>query len=176
MKANTTLADVFAQRRGPVNRSLSGQESYDVLGVSKDAFLEVIAQSRYQWIPRKLRIKRLEKIKDGYHNLQDPKARGRDESGRSRDSSVLGNDPSSHFVLDMTSGVVVKTVVAAHAVCNIESKLIPELGFLVPYLTKLDILVKSTAISNDSTPETKTYMLKTYCEPNEMLPGLPTIR
>ncbi|RMX69229.1 hypothetical protein DD238_003784 [Peronospora effusa] len=44
MKANTTLADVFAQRRGPVNRSLSGQESYDVLGVSKDAFLEVIAQ------------------------------------------------------------------------------------------------------------------------------------
>ncbi|CAI5722158.1 unnamed protein product [Peronospora effusa] len=84
MKANTTLADVFAQRRGPVNRSLSGQESYDVLGVSKDAFLE---------------------IKDGYHNLQDPKARGRDESGRSRDSSVLGNDPSSHFVLDMTSGV-----------------------------------------------------------------------
>ncbi|CAI5722213.1 unnamed protein product [Peronospora effusa] len=110
MKANTALADVFVQRRGPVNRSLSGQESYDVLGVSKDASLEVT-------------VAQLEKINDGYHNLQDPKARGRDESGRSRGSSLLGNDPSSHFVLDMISGV---------AVCNIESKLIPELGFLVP--------------------------------------------
>ncbi|CAI5715918.1 unnamed protein product [Peronospora farinosa] len=86
MKANTTLADVFAQRRGPVNRSLSGQESYDVLGVSKDASLVVIV-AQYK------------------KKSRDPKARGRDESGRSRDSSLLGNDPSSHFVLDMISGV-----------------------------------------------------------------------
>ncbi|CAI5722883.1 unnamed protein product [Peronospora effusa] len=35
MKAITTPADVFAQRRGPVNHSLSGQESYDVLGESQ---------------------------------------------------------------------------------------------------------------------------------------------
>ncbi|RMX61954.1 hypothetical protein DD238_008163 [Peronospora effusa] len=47
MKANTALADVFVQRRGPVNRSLSGQESYDVLGVSKDASLEVTV-AQYQ--------------------------------------------------------------------------------------------------------------------------------
>ncbi|UIZ28005.1 hypothetical protein KXD40_004363 [Peronospora effusa] len=81
--------------------------------------------------------------------------------------------------------------------CSVESKPIPELGFPVPvrhctscnefppnfikpvmdpvskppagfeYLTKLDILVKITAKSNGSTPETETYMLKTYCEPNE---------
>ncbi|CAI5722903.1 unnamed protein product [Peronospora effusa] len=221
MKAITTPADVFAQRRGPVNHSLSGQESYDVLGVSKDASPEEIAaqykKKSRSMDPTKVEDQEtLEKINDAYRNLQDPTARSRDESGRSRDSSLLGNDSSSHFVSDTARSDQTECQVCfrpfklgrrqhhcrrcTRSVCNqcsVESKPIPELGFPVPvrhctscnesppnfikpvmdpvskppagfeYLTKLDILVKITAKSNGSTPETETYMLKTYCEPNE---------
>uniref|UniRef100_A0AAV1UM41 FYVE-type domain-containing protein n=1 Tax=Peronospora matthiolae TaxID=2874970 RepID=A0AAV1UM41_9STRA len=221
MKAITTPADVFAQRRGPVTRPTSGQESYDVLGVSKDATPEEIAaqykkKSRLMDPTKVEDQETLEKINDAYRNLQDPNARSRDESGRSRESSVLSNDATSHFVSDTARSDQTECQVCFRPFklgrrqhhcrrctrsvctqCSVESKPIPELGFPVPvrhctscnenppkfikpvmdpvskppagfeYLTKLDILVDIAAKSNGNTPDTETYMLKTYCEPNE---------
>ncbi|KAG2786984.1 hypothetical protein JG687_00002682 [Phytophthora cactorum] len=220
MKAITTPADVFAQRRGPASRSMSGQESYDVLGVSKDATPEEIAaqykKKSRSMDPTKIEDQEtLEKINDAYRNLQDPSARSHNNSDRSRDSSLLGGDPTSHFVSETARSDQTECQVCfrpfklgrrqhhcrrcTRSVCNqcsVESKPIPELGFPVPvrhctscnenppkfikpvmdpvakppagfeYLTKLDILVNVKAKSNGSTPDTETYMVKTYCEPN----------
>ncbi|KUF98348.1 hypothetical protein AM588_10010940 [Phytophthora nicotianae] len=221
MKAITTPADVFAQRRGPASRSISGQESYDVLGVSKDATPEEIAaqykKKSRSMDPTKLEDQEtLEKINDAYRNLQDPNARSRDDSGRARDSSLLGGDPTSHFVSETARSDQTECQVCfrpfklgrrqhhcrrcTRSVCNqcsVESKPIPELGFPMPvrhctscnenppkfikpvmdpvakppagfeYLTKLDILVNVKSKSNGNTPDTETYMVKTYCEPND---------
>ncbi|POM69066.1 Hepatocyte growth factor-regulated tyrosine kinase substrate, partial [Phytophthora palmivora] len=156
MKAITTPADVFAQRRGPASRSISGQDNYDVLGVSKDATPEEIAaqykKKSRSMDPTKLEDQEtLEKINDAYRNLQDPNARSRDESGRSRDSSLLGGDPTSHFVSDTARSDQTECQVCfrpfklgrrqhhcrrcTRSVCNqcsVESKPIPELGFPMP--------------------------------------------
>ncbi|CEG40671.1 cytoplasmic dynein 1 heavy chain 1 [Plasmopara halstedii] len=221
MKAITTPADVFAQRRGPVNRPVSGQDSYDVLGVSQDATPEEIAaqykKKSRSMDPTKLEDQEtLEKINDAYRNLQDPNARSRDDSGRARDSSLLNSDPTSHFVSETARSDQTECQVCfrpfklgrrqhhcrrcTRSVCNqcsVESKPIPELGFPMPvrhctscnenppkfikpvmdpvakppagfeYLTKLDIKVSVKASSNGNTPDTDTYLVKTYCEPNE---------
>ncbi|KAG7390476.1 WD repeat and FYVE domain-containing protein 1 [Phytophthora pseudosyringae] len=221
MKAITTPADVFAQRRGPTSRSMSGQESYEVLGVSKDASPEEIAaqykKKSRSMDPTKVEDQEtLEKINDAYRNLQDPTSRSRDDSERARDSSLLGGDPTSHFVSETARSDQTECQVCfrpfklgrrqhhcrrcTRSVCNqcsVESKPIPELGFPVPvrhctscnenppkfikpvmdpvakppagfeYLTKLDILVNIKAKSNGTTPDTETYMVKTYCEPSE---------
>ncbi|RLN69373.1 hypothetical protein BBP00_00000378 [Phytophthora kernoviae] len=222
MKAITTPADVFAQRRGPTTRSMSGQESYDVLGVSKDSTPEEIAaqykKKSRSMDPTKVEDQEtLEKINDAYRNLQDPNSRSRNDSERARDSSLLGGDPTNHFVSDTARSDQTECQVCfrpfklgrrqhhcrrcTRSVCNqcsVESKPIPELGFPVPvrhctscndsppkfikpvmdpvskppagfeYLTKLDILVNVKAKSSGTTPDTETYMVKTFCEPNEV--------
>ncbi|RLN93690.1 hypothetical protein BBJ28_00014827, partial [Nothophytophthora sp. Chile5] len=221
MKAITTPADVFAQRRGPTSRSLSGQESYDVLGVSQDASPEEIAaqykKKSRSMDPTKLEDQEtLERINDAYRNLQDPTSRSRNDSERARDSSLLGGDPTSHFVSDTARSDQTECQVCfrpfklgrrqhhcrrcTRSVCNqcsVESKPIPELGFPMPvrhctscnenppkfikpvmdpvakppagfeYLTKLDILVSVKAKASGNTADSETYMVKTFCEPNE---------
>lgn len=221
MKAITTPADVFAQRRGVGNAPASGQESYDVLGVSQNATPEEIA-AQYKLKSRSMDPSKpedqetLEKINDAYRNLQDPTTRSRDDSNRARDSSLLNSDPTSHFVSETARSDQTECQVCfrpfklgrrqhhcrrcTRSVCNqcsVESKPIPELGFPMPvrhctscnenpppfikpvmdpvakppagfeYLTKLDILVNVKISSNGSTPDTETYLVKTYCEPNE---------
>ncbi|KAH7488483.1 hypothetical protein KRP22_008881 [Phytophthora ramorum] len=169
MKAITTPADVFAQRRGPTSRSMSGQESYDVLGVSKDASPEEIAakykEKSRSMDPTKIEDQEtLEKINDAYRNLQDPNARSRNDSERARDSSLLGGEPTNHFVSDTARSDQTECQVCfrpfklgrrqhhcrrcTRSVCNqcsVESKPIPELGFPVP--------VRHCTSCNDSPPK-----------------------
>ncbi|KAH7485720.1 FYVE and coiled-coil domain-containing protein 1 [Phytophthora ramorum] len=175
MKAITTPADVFAQRCFPEEIAAKYKEKSRSMDPTKIEDQET-----------------LEKINDAYRNLQDPNARSRNDSERARDSSLLGGEPTNHFVSDTARSDQTECQVCfrpfklgrrqhhcrrcTRSVCNqcsVESKPIPELGFPVPppagfeYLTKLDILVNVKTKANGNTADADTYMVKTFCEPSE---------
>lgn len=154
LKAITSPADVFAQRRGGHKKSISSKDShYEVLGVAKDASPEEItrqynAMARTMDPQSKDDLEQLEKITDAYRTLQDPASRLRHDS-EVRDSDVSGRNDS--FAVETARSDQTECQVCfrpfklsrprhhcrrcARSVCNTCSegqKAIPELGCMLP--------------------------------------------
>ncbi|GAB9463867.1 Cytoplasmic dynein 1 heavy chain 1 [Globisporangium polare] len=153
MKAITSPADVFAQRKGS-KRSLSKDSHYDLLGVSKDASPEEITR-QYNNVSRSVNgssvedQEQLDKINDAYRTLHDPASRLRHDSDMVRES--FASDSVNSYVTDVARSDQNECQVCfrpfklgrrqhhcrrcTRSVCNTcseGSKPIPELGFPAP--------------------------------------------
>ncbi|TMW55941.1 hypothetical protein Poli38472_008589 [Pythium oligandrum] len=154
LKAITSPADVFAQRRGGSKKSISDKEShYEILGVSKDASAEEITR-QYNAMARTINhsskddMEQLEKITDAYRTLNDPTARSRHDSQvrgsnvSDRDNSFVAETARSDqtecqvcfrpFKLGRRQHHCRRCTRSVCTQCSEGQKAIPELGFPTP--------------------------------------------